>query len=140
MATVLFVCYNNSARSLMAESIFNAHAAERHMDARAESAGLLGVGAVHPMVLRCIEELGVPVEGLKPKQVTKQMVEEADTIVGFGGINSEHTPIKFAVTELWPTLNPSGVAYGALCELRDEISRSVDDLLDRLTAESSLRS
>jgi len=120
----------------MAESILNSRASERHLDVHAESAGLLGVGAVHPMVLRCIEELGVSAEGLKPKQVTKEMVERADTIVGFGGINCEHTPIKFGVTEQWATANPSGVAYGAVCQVRDEISREVDNLLDRLSAGS----
>jgi len=120
----------------MAESIFNAHAAERLIDAHAESAGLLGVGAVHPMVLRCIEELGVSVEGLKPKQVTKEMVERAEVIVGFGGVNSQRNAIKFDVTEEWSAVNPSGIAYGSLCAVRDEIARDVDDLLDRLSSRS----
>ena len=90
MFTVLFVCYNNASRSLMAEAIFNARATDRLVEAHAESAGLLGVGAAHPMVLRCIEELGLSIDGLKPKQLTKEMVDQATTIVGFGRINSDH--------------------------------------------------
>ncbi len=133
MATVLFLCYNNAGRSLIAESLFNAHAAEREIDAHAESAGLLGVGAPHPMVLRCIEELGVSVESVKPKQVTKEMVERAEVIVGFGGMNSGHSAIKFTVTEHWSVGNPSGESYGSLCAVRDEISRKVDHLLDQLS-------
>lgn len=120
----------------MAESIFNARAAERRLEAHAESGGLLGVGAVHPMVLRCIEELGVSSEGMRPKQVTKEMVDRAETIVGFGGINPERNAVKFGITEQWDIENPSGLSYGKICELRDDIARSVDDLLDRCGSKS----
>ncbi|HTQ09336.1 MAG TPA: low molecular weight phosphatase family protein [Fimbriimonadaceae bacterium] len=135
LVTVLFLCYNNAGRSLIAETLFNARAAERKIDAHAESAGLLGVGAVHPMVLRCLEELGVSVDGVKPKQVTPEMVARAEVIVGFGGMNSDHSAIKFTVTEHWTTANPSGESYGSVCAVRDEISRNVDHLLDRLSAQ-----
>ena len=106
------------------------------MDAGAESAGLLGVGAVHPMVLHCIEEIGMSVEGLKPKPLTKEMVERAEFIVGFGQVDSERTPVKFEASEQWSILDPSGLAYGSLCEVRDEIARNIDHLLDRLGSDT----
>lgn len=134
--TVLFLCYNNAGRSQMAEAFFNARAAERGIDAHAESAGLLGVGAMHPLVVRCVEELGVSMEGIKPKQVTKEMLERAQTIVTFGHVTSAHTALKFEVSEDWPAEDSAGLAYGRLCEVRDEISRNVDDLLNRLATRS----
>jgi arsenate reductase len=121
----------------MAEAFFNARAAERGIADRAESAGLLGVGAMHPLVVRCVEETGVPMEGLKPKQVTKEMIERAETIVAFGRVTSDHTAIKFSVSEDWSTADPAGLSYGALCEVRDEIARNVDDLIERLATKSS---
>jgi arsenate reductase len=116
----------------MAEAFFNARAADRGVDARAESAGLLGVGAMHPLVVRCVEEAGIPTEGLKPKQVTKEMIERAETIVAFGRVNGERTALNFQVSEDWPTVDPAGLPYGSLCDVRDEIARKVDDLLDRI--------
>src|SRR3954471_18222817 len=136
MSAVLFLCYNNGGRSQIAEACFNARAAEQNLEIRAESAGLLGVGAMHPMIVRCLEEIGLATEGLKPKQLTKEMIERATTIVSFGRVNSDHTAIKFVVSEDWSADDPSGLAYGRVCEVRDGIAKEVDDLLARLTVKS----
>src|SRR5207245_643382 len=129
---VLFLCYNNAGRSLMAEAFFNTGAEKRGIQAQAESAGLLGVGAISQMVAKCMEEVDVSLEGLKPKQVTKELIEWADTVIAFGLVNSDHSSIKFSVTEDWPIEDCAGLAYGRLCKIRDEISGKVDELLDRL--------
>jgi arsenate reductase len=52
---VLFLCTGNSARSILAESILNREGSGRF---RGFSAGSFPKGAVHPMALRVMAELG----------------------------------------------------------------------------------
>jgi arsenate reductase len=65
MQTVLFVCIHNGARSQMAEAFVNA----RHGGGlRAYSAGL-EAGALNPMVVDAMRELGVDISGNRSKSV-----------------------------------------------------------------------
>lgn len=61
---VLFVCTGNSARSIIAEALMNACGRGR---LRAFSAGSHPTGEVHPMALRELRSLHLPVEGLRSK-------------------------------------------------------------------------
>jgi arsenate reductase (thioredoxin) len=61
---VLFLCTDNSARSIMAESILNKLGAGRF---RAFSAGSHPKGAVHPLALNELARSGLPTEGLASK-------------------------------------------------------------------------
>jgi arsenate reductase (thioredoxin) len=61
---LLFLCTGNSARSILAEAIFNAKAEGRH---RAYSAGSHPRGEVHPLALAVLETCGVPATNLASK-------------------------------------------------------------------------
>ncbi len=61
---VLFLCTGNSARSILAEAIFNAKAEGTH---RAYSAGSHPKGEVHPLTLAVLETCGLPAVGLASK-------------------------------------------------------------------------
>ncbi|MBU6463703.1 MAG: arsenate reductase ArsC [Bradyrhizobium sp.] len=61
---VLFLCTGNSARSILAESILRKDGAARF---RAFSAGSAPKGAVHPMALRVLADMGYPVDGMRSK-------------------------------------------------------------------------
>lgn len=61
---VLFLCTGNSARSIIAEGVFN-HLAPKGW--RAMSAGSHATGRVHPRTLALLARQGIPVEGLHSK-------------------------------------------------------------------------
>jgi protein-tyrosine-phosphatase len=61
---VLFLCTGNSARSIMAEVMLN------HLGRgcfRAYSAGSHPQGAVHPLAVATMQDMGLPVDGLRSK-------------------------------------------------------------------------
>ncbi len=61
---VLILCTGNSARSIMAEAIFNSIHEKKF---KAYSAGSEPKGEVHPLALEVVKSLGYPVDGLRSK-------------------------------------------------------------------------
>jgi arsenate reductase len=65
---VLFVCQDNSALSIMAESILRAEAPARFS---AMSAGCSAAAVVHPYVIDFLAAHHLPVTGLRPKSIAQ---------------------------------------------------------------------
>jgi len=61
---VLFLCTGNSARSILAESLLNHWGQGRF---RGYSAGSFPKGTVHPCALKLLQQLDLPVAGLRSK-------------------------------------------------------------------------
>ena len=61
---VLFICTGNSARSILAEGLLNHLGRGRF---QAYSAGSHPRGAVHPLALKELSELGIPTDGFRSK-------------------------------------------------------------------------
>src|SRR3954469_18665084 len=130
MQTVLFVCVHNASSSQMAEAFFNAQAEERGIDARAESAGTRGAGALSSLTVRAMEEIGVSMEGLVPKQLKPEMLERANHIISMGaGVNGESGQAKFTPSEDWALADPSGQAFGEVRRIRDLIKAKVETMI-----------
>ena len=64
MKNILFLCTGNSCRSVLAEAYMNAASGGQW---QAFSAGSTPAGAVHPMALAALKELGLPDAGYRSK-------------------------------------------------------------------------
>lgn len=128
MGTVLFVCTENTFRSVLSEALFNAKAPP---DWQAESAGVTPADAVNPNVRQLLSEVGITISEKRPKVVTKEMVDRASRVVTFGCL--DRCPIGAeGKAEDWPLPGAAGKNMNELREIRDELSKRVDELRARL--------
>jgi arsenate reductase (thioredoxin) len=128
MANVLFVCLHNAGRSQMSEALFRRVADERDT---ARSAGTTPAERVHPEVVEAMRELGVDLSAQKPKRLTRDMAEWADTIVTMGcGDECPYIPGKRYID--WDLPDPKGQPIEAVRRTRDEIARRVAGLTGEL--------
>jgi protein-tyrosine-phosphatase len=81
MATALFVCLHNAARSQMSAALFERAAEGRH---HALSAGTAPSGQVHPEVIAVMHELDIDLSDRRPRKLTSELAEEADVVVTMG--------------------------------------------------------
>lgn len=86
---VLFLCTGNSARSQMAEAIVNARLGDRW---EASSAGIRPAGAVHPLALQALREIGIEHAGA-PKDVEGFRHTAFDLVVTVCDSAAEACPI-----------------------------------------------
>ena len=132
MSNVLFVCVHNAGRSQMASAIFNAAARERGLAQRAISAGTVPAGRVHPNVAEAMRELDIDLGGAVPRLITDDMIRSAGRVVTMGcAIDAEACPAVFLRdVEDWSLPDPKDQGVDGARDVRDEIRRRVDRLLD----------
>ena len=127
MGIILFVCVENTFRSVLSEEIFNARAPPEW---RAESAGVNPADSVNPSVRQLLEEVGIKMTERTPRLVTREMVDRASRVVTFGCL--DRCPIGAEEKgEDWPLPGATGKTPQQLREIRDELSRRIDDLIRR---------
>lgn len=123
---VLFVCIKNSARSVMAEAIFNSLA----KNWRAESAGIQKGENIDEKVREVLEE-----EGLKAKEFPRSVEEvnlnDYDLIVT---VCDESSCINLPAKNVlrWYVEDPAGKSYEVYKEVFNKIKKKVEGLLDEL--------
>src|SRR5437016_3558104 len=81
MSTVLFVCVENTFRSVLSEALFNASPPSGW---RAESAGVQAAAAINPVVVGLLQEIGIRLGPKTPRTVTPEMIARASRVVTFG--------------------------------------------------------
>lgn len=134
MKKVLFVCVENSCRSQMAEAFFNKLASGKMV---AISAGTKPSNEVNPKAIEVMKEIGIDMSEQKPKPLTQEMVRVADKIITMG-CGADFCPAPFLKTEEWKIDDPSGESIEKFREVRDEIKRRVEKLIEDMAAESKL--
>lgn len=125
-STVLFICVENAARSLMAEAIFNAHPpAGWH----AISAGTRPAAAPNPRTGAMLKELGLALPAHPPQLLTPEMMDGAGYRITMGCLDDASCPARLKTLELrdWGLRDPA--------KLDDDGFRGVrDELVDRVAA------
>ena len=125
--TVLFVCVENTFRSVLSEALFNSR---EPAGWHAESAGVNPARAVNPAVRGLLSEVGIAFTDRTPRIVTPELVRTASRVVTFGCL--DRCPIGAeGKGEDWPIPGATGKSPGELREIRDELGRRIDDLITR---------
>ena len=127
---VLFVCLHNAGRSQMSQALFERAAAGRHTAASAGSEADPD-GRLHPEVVHVMHELGLDLEGRRPRRLTRELAEQADVVVTMGcGDACPYIPGKRYVD--WDLPDPKGRPADEVRATRDDIARRVEALVAEL--------
>ena len=136
MKSILYVCVHNAGRSQMAEAFTNKLAAERGVDIHGVSAGTVAGAEVNPVALQVMEEIGVPMTGQSPKQLTQAMVDDAARTITMGcGVDADACPARTVFSDDWGLDDPKGQPIEKVREIRDQIKVHVEALFDELGAD-----
>ena len=117
---ILFVCIENSSRSVMAE----AFARSRGMEAT--SAGTFPATRVNELVVEAMNEVGLDVSGSRPQELTAAMIDRADVVVLTDASLQSALPndlrkrMRKKVLE-WHVADPQGRQIEEIRHARDEI-------------------
>jgi protein-tyrosine-phosphatase len=125
--TILFVCVENTFRSVLSEELFNSRAPRGW---RAESAGVSPATALNPNVRQLLKEVGIVLTERAPRVVTKDMVARSSRVVTFGCLDQCPIGVQ-GKGEDWPVPGATGKTFEELRGIRDELSERVDDLIGR---------
>ncbi|HET6947645.1 MAG TPA: arsenate reductase ArsC [bacterium] len=119
---------HNSARSQMAEALFNAIAPAGW---RAGSAGTEPSTQVRPEAVTVIREIGIDISGHRPMHLRDVLGPDVALVVGL--CQEEACPVvPGARSEHWPLPDPSGKDLAFFRDLREDLRRRVADLAARL--------
>jgi len=130
MKKILFVCVENAGRSQMAEG-FAKHYGNGKVEAM--SAGTMPSDTVNPLVIQVMQEEGIDISKNKPKQITPQMVREADMIIVMGCSAQGFCPAPMLNKVIdWGIEDPKGKPIEKVREIRDEIEKKVKTLIDQM--------
>ncbi len=121
MKRALFVCVQNAGRSQLAQALYE------RLGGEARSAGTEPADEIHRAVIEALEEIGIDVEGRRPKALAPEDVEWADVVVTMGcGDACPVLPGREYVE--WNLADPAGRSLAEVRELREDIARRVATL------------
>jgi len=97
----------------------------------ATSAGERPTTKVDPKTVEVMKEIGIDISKQRPKPLTLKMVEEVDMVVTMG-CGTEVCPVVPKRTEDWGLEDPAGKPIEKFREVREEIKRRVEKLIETL--------
>ncbi len=119
--TVLFVCVENTFRSVLSEALFNAIAPPGW---RAESAGVQPAAVINPVAVDLLRETGIALGPKTPRLVTPELVAAASRVVTFGCLDRCPRGAE-GKSEDWPVPGSTGKRMPELRSIRDELAARV---------------
>ncbi len=132
---VLFVCVANSGRSVIAERLFRRMAGDRH---GTRSAGSDPGSAVHPQVLEALREIGLDASDHVPHKLDAADLRWA--AVAVSTCSEEVCPVTPGVRRIrWNFPNPKTLPLERVRTIREDIQRSVEQLVHDLDQEGTAR-
>ncbi len=129
--TVLFLCWGNACRSIMAEALTRHHWGDK---VRVLSSGLNPLGYIPQETLTVLEEAGVSTEGLRSKRMEELDLESVDLVVNLSGTSLEgRLPPKLKGKRVidWYIRDPYGYSLDSFRQTRDAIEWLVTEKLPR---------
>ena len=119
--TILFVCVENAGRSQIAEGFFRKYAPEGYEPL---SAGTKPVSQINPLAVRGMNEVGIDISKQKSKDLTDDMIRNADKIINMGCMDKNFCPTLFIPKVIeWGIEDPKLKPIEKVREIRDEIER-----------------
>ena len=127
------MCLHNAGRSQMSEALFERAAGGVH---EARSAGTTPADHVHENVVTVMREDGIDLADRKPQLLTTELAQWADVVISMGcGDACPVIPGKRYVD--WDLTDPGGLSVAQVREIRDDIDRRVNLLVESLDRNSS---
>ncbi len=129
--TVLFICVENAARSLMAEAMFNARPPDGW---RARSAGTVPAGRPNPRTAPMLREIDLELPAHPPQLLTDEMMTEAAIRVTMGCLDRASCPARLRTLDLldWALPDPGMLDDDGFRRVRDELRARVERLCREL--------
>jgi protein-tyrosine-phosphatase len=130
---VLFLCYGNACRSIMAEALAR-HFWNNGMVAR--SAGLAPLGYVPSFTLEVLKEAGIPTQGLYSKSLSDVRLHDIGYLVNLTEFKvEEFIPPSFSGRLIsYYVWDPFGLAIESYRQVRDELGSLVREKLPVIVA------
>lgn len=126
---VIFVCEHGNKKSVMAATLFNKLAAERHSPLRALARGAHAEGAVPPEIVDALRTQDGGVAAMQATQLTASDVHDALRVVTIGVALDRATSPADSAVEAWSDVPSASSDYQAS---RSSLLHHVAALLDQL--------
>ncbi len=125
---VLFLCVHNAGRSQMAAGWLRHLAGDR---IEVFSGGSEPAAQVNPAAVAAMAEVGVDIGGEQPQRWTDEHARAADVVVtmGCGDVCPVYPGKRY---EDWELADPAGQTVDFVRDVRDDIRRRVEVLVDSL--------
>ena len=126
--TVLFVCVHNAGRSQMAAGFMRELSKGR---VEVLSAGSAPKDSINAIAIEVMAEDGIDIASNAPKVLTTEAVQESDVVITMGcrDVCPFYPGKRY---EDWVLDDPSGQPIDVVRQIRDEIKKRVEELLNEL--------